>query len=33
MLPGTILLPVGLLLTGWAAENRLHWIVTDIVRD
>ncbi|KAF9448084.1 MFS polyamine transporter [Macrolepiota fuliginosa MF-IS2] len=30
MFPGTIVLPVGLLLGGWAAQQRLHWIVTDI---
>lgn len=30
MIPGTILLPTGLLLSGWAAQNRFHWIVTDI---
>ncbi|KAF7760102.1 hypothetical protein Agabi119p4_10778 [Agaricus bisporus var. burnettii] len=30
MLPGTIAMPLGLLLTGWAAQNKLHWIVTDI---
>ena len=31
MVPGSILLPVGLLLTGWSAEHRLHWIAADIV--
>ncbi|KAF8154426.1 MFS polyamine transporter [Crassisporium funariophilum] len=30
MFPGTILLPFGLLLTGWSAEHHLHWIATDI---
>ena len=31
MLPGTFLLPFGLLLTGWSAQHHLHWIATDIV--
>ena len=31
MFPSTILMPFGLLLAGWAAEKKLHWIVTDIV--
>lgn len=31
MFPGTILLPLGLLLTGWSAQHRIHWIATDIV--
>jgi len=31
MIPGTVLLPLGLLLTGWSAHNGLHWVVTDIV--
>ena len=26
MLAGTVLVPAGLLLYGWAAETRLHWI-------
>ncbi|KJA23932.1 hypothetical protein HYPSUDRAFT_184646 [Hypholoma sublateritium FD-334 SS-4] len=30
MFPSTILMPFGLLLAGWAAEKKLHWIVTDI---
>ncbi|KDR79428.1 hypothetical protein GALMADRAFT_117698 [Galerina marginata CBS 339.88] len=30
MIPGTFCLPIGLLLSGWAAQNNLHWIVTDI---
>ncbi|KAF9443637.1 MFS polyamine transporter [Macrolepiota fuliginosa MF-IS2] len=30
MVPGTIILPVGLLLGGWAAQQKFHWIVTDI---
>ncbi|GLB40865.1 putative mfs polyamine transporter [Lyophyllum shimeji] len=30
MVPGTIFLPLGLLLSGWAAQHHLHWIVTDI---
>jgi hypothetical protein len=32
MVPGTILLPIGLLLTGWSVQYKLHWIVPDIVR-
>lgn len=31
MIPGTIVLPFGLLLAGWSAQNHLHWIATDIV--
>ncbi|TFK67773.1 MFS polyamine transporter [Pluteus cervinus] len=30
MVPATILLPFGLLLAGWSAQHKLHWIVTDI---
>lgn len=30
MIPGVVLMPVGLLWYGWAAEKRLHWIVPDI---
>ncbi|KAF7356179.1 MFS polyamine transporter [Mycena venus] len=30
MVPGTIALPVGLLITGWAVQARVHWIVADI---
>ncbi|KAI0773545.1 MFS polyamine transporter [Fomes fomentarius] len=30
MVPGTILLPIGLLLTGWSARESVHWIVPDI---
>jgi hypothetical protein len=28
--PGALLGPIGLFLYGWAAQNRLHWIVVDI---
>ncbi len=31
MFPGTFLLPLGLLLAGWAAQQKLPWIATDIV--
>lgn len=31
MVPGTIFLPVGLLLSGWAAQRHLSWVATDIV--
>ncbi|KAG5734269.1 hypothetical protein E4T56_gene20574 [Termitomyces sp. T112] len=30
MVPGTIILPIGMFITGWAAQNKVHWIVTDI---
>ncbi|TBU49487.1 MFS general substrate transporter [Dichomitus squalens] len=30
MFPGTILLPAGLLITGWTARASVHWIVPDI---
>ncbi|KAF5313706.1 hypothetical protein D9611_010230 [Ephemerocybe angulata] len=30
MIPGTIILPFGLLLSGWCAQHHLHWISTDI---
>jgi len=30
MIPGSILLPIGLLIAGWSAQQHLHWIVTDI---
>ncbi|KAL5480633.1 hypothetical protein ACEPAI_1904 [Sanghuangporus weigelae] len=30
MVLGTICLPIGLFLFGWAAEKHVHWIVTDI---
>jgi hypothetical protein len=30
LLPASVLLPLGLLLFGWAAEKRWHWIVADI---
>lgn len=30
MVPGTIIIPIGLLLAGWSAQERVHWIVTDI---
>ncbi len=33
IVPGTILLPIGLLITGWAAQNRVFWLVPDVVRD
>lgn len=32
LMPGTILLPAGLLIAGWASEKKAPWIVTDIVR-
>ena len=30
MVPGTIFLPIGLLLFGWTAEEHVHWIAPDI---
>lgn len=30
MFPGTLLIPVGLLWSGWAAQNKTYWLVTDI---
>lgn len=30
MVPGSIFLPIGLLMTGWAAQYHVHWIVVDI---
>lgn len=30
MIPGTILMPLGLLFYGISARNRLHWILTDV---
>ncbi|KAJ7738406.1 MFS polyamine transporter [Mycena metata] len=30
MVPGTIALPVGLLMAGWAVQAKVHWIVPDI---
>ncbi|KAJ7606551.1 MFS polyamine transporter [Mycena polygramma] len=30
MVPGTIALPAGLLITGWAVQQNVHWIVADI---
>ncbi|KAJ6138296.1 hypothetical protein N7471_004782 [Penicillium samsonianum] len=30
LFPGALLGPLGLFLYGWAAQNRLHWVVVDI---
>jgi len=30
IIPGTFLLPIGLLLGGWTAQNHVHWILPDI---
>ncbi|KAJ6604016.1 MFS polyamine transporter [Mycena sp. CBHHK59/15] len=30
MVPGTLLLPIGLFLTGWSAQYSVHWIVPSI---
>ncbi|KAG5652151.1 hypothetical protein H0H81_006135 [Sphagnurus paluster] len=29
MVPGTIVLPLGLLIAGWGAEKHIHWAFTD----
>lgn len=31
MVPGTIFLPIGLLLNGWTAQKHVFWLVPDIV--
>jgi hypothetical protein len=33
IVPGTIFLPIGLLITGWATQERVFWLVPDIVSD
>ncbi|KAJ7602914.1 MFS polyamine transporter [Mycena polygramma] len=30
LVPGTIILPIGLLVTGWSAQYTLHWIIPDV---
>ena len=30
LVPATLMLPVGLLITGWTARSEYHWIVPDI---
>ncbi|KAJ2985570.1 hypothetical protein NUW58_g5459 [Xylaria curta] len=30
MLPASLLVPAGLLLYGWSAERRMHWLIPDI---
>ncbi|KAI0300487.1 MFS general substrate transporter [Multifurca ochricompacta] len=30
VIPGSILLPAGLLITGWTAQNRAFWLVPDV---
>ena len=30
MVPGSLLIPIGLLVYGWAAEKRTHWVVPDL---
>lgn len=30
LIPGAVMVPLGLLMYGWAAEKRLTWIVTDV---
>lgn len=33
IVPGTILLPIGLLIAGWTIQERVFWLVPDIVSD
>jgi hypothetical protein len=33
IVPGTIFLPIGLLITGWTTQNHAFWLVPDIVSD
>lgn len=33
IVPGTIFLPIGLLIMGWAAQERVFWLVPDLVSD
>lgn len=30
MVPGTFFLPIGLLILGWTAQNKVFWLVPDI---
>jgi len=30
MMPGTLFLPIGLLITGWSVQAKVHWIVPDV---
>jgi len=32
LVPGTFIFPIGLFISGWAAQNHVHWVVTDLVR-
>jgi len=31
MFVGTLVLPIGLLITGWTVKAHMHWIVPDVV--
>ena len=31
MVPATLMVPVGVFMSGWASQAKVHWIVTDIV--
>lgn len=33
IIPGSFGLPVGLLLSGWGAQEHVHWILPDVVSD
>lgn len=30
LVPGTLIFPIGLFISGWAAQNHVHWVVTDL---
>ena len=33
MILGSVLLPIGLLISGWAADQKWSWVVTDVVSE
>jgi hypothetical protein len=33
IVPGTILLPIGLLITGWTTQKHVFWLWPDVVSD
>ena len=33
MVPGSIIMPIGLLIAGWTARADVHWIAPDIVSE
>lgn len=30
MIPGSVIMPIGVLIAGWCADQDVHWIGTDI---